>query len=94
MINTLLSLLYILGAYYFVDVMFDETLKQFLEADSSLSVYVSFSKWYLMCVCVCEIQVPLVPFVPGASILLNVFLMMKLSPLTWLRFIIWVAAGT
>ncbi|XP_026801642.3 cationic amino acid transporter 4 [Pangasianodon hypophthalmus] len=38
-------------------------------------------------------QVPLVPFVPGASILLNVFLMMKLSPLTWLRFAIWVAAG-
>ncbi|KAK3540020.1 hypothetical protein QTP70_022815 [Hemibagrus guttatus] len=38
-------------------------------------------------------QVPLVPFVPGASILLNVFLMMKLSPLTWLRFTIWVAAG-
>ncbi|XP_027023837.1 cationic amino acid transporter 4 [Tachysurus fulvidraco] len=38
-------------------------------------------------------QVPLVPFVPGVSILLNVFLMMKLSPLTWLRFTIWVAAG-
>ncbi|KAI7797553.1 cationic amino acid transporter 4 [Triplophysa rosa] len=38
-------------------------------------------------------QVPLVPFIPGFSILLNVFLMLKLSPLTWIRFIIWVAAG-
>ncbi|XP_035391913.1 cationic amino acid transporter 4 [Electrophorus electricus] len=38
-------------------------------------------------------QVPLVPFIPGLSILLNVFLMMKLSPLTWIRFTIWVAAG-
>ncbi|XP_037392185.1 cationic amino acid transporter 4 [Pygocentrus nattereri] len=38
-------------------------------------------------------QVPLVPFVPGASILLNVFLMLKLSALTWLRFTIWLAAG-
>ncbi|XP_051509600.1 cationic amino acid transporter 4 [Myxocyprinus asiaticus] len=38
-------------------------------------------------------QVPLVPFIPGFSILLNVFLMLKLSPLTWIRFTIWVAAG-
>ncbi|KAI5094649.1 cationic amino acid transporter 4, partial [Silurus meridionalis] len=38
-------------------------------------------------------QVPLVPLIPGVSILTNVFLMMKLSPLTWLRFTIWVAAG-
>ncbi|XP_030621506.1 cationic amino acid transporter 4 [Chanos chanos] len=38
-------------------------------------------------------QVPWVPFVPGASILLNVFLMLKLSPLTWIRFTVWVAAG-
>ena len=42
----------------------------------------------------CVLQVPLVPFVPGASILLNVFLMLKLSALTWLRFTIWLAAGT
>ncbi|KAG7480633.1 hypothetical protein MATL_G00058310 [Megalops atlanticus] len=38
-------------------------------------------------------QVPLVPFIPGASILLNIFLMLKLSPLTWVRFAIWLAAG-
>ncbi|XP_056585483.1 cationic amino acid transporter 4 [Triplophysa dalaica] len=38
-------------------------------------------------------QVPLVPFIPGFSILLNVLLMLKLSPLTWIRFIIWLAAG-
>ncbi|XP_023990791.1 cationic amino acid transporter 4 [Salvelinus sp. IW2-2015] len=38
-------------------------------------------------------QVPLVPFIPGASILMNVFLMLKLSPMTWIRFTVWVAAG-
>ncbi|XP_010893386.1 cationic amino acid transporter 4 [Esox lucius] len=38
-------------------------------------------------------QVPLVPFVPAASILLNVFLMLKLTPMTWIRFTVWVAAG-
>ncbi|XP_028853023.1 cationic amino acid transporter 4 [Denticeps clupeoides] len=38
-------------------------------------------------------QVPLVPLIPGLSILLNVFLMLKLSPLTWVRFTVWVAAG-
>ncbi|XP_073723745.1 cationic amino acid transporter 4 [Misgurnus anguillicaudatus] len=38
-------------------------------------------------------QVPLVPIIPGFSILLNVFLMLKLSPLTWIRFTVWVAAG-
>lgn len=38
-------------------------------------------------------KVPLVPFTPGASILLNVFLMMKLSYLTWIRFTVWIAAG-
>lgn len=39
-------------------------------------------------------QVPLVPLTPGASILINVFLMMKLSFLTWIRFTIWIAIGT
>ncbi|XP_029020059.1 cationic amino acid transporter 4 [Betta splendens] len=38
-------------------------------------------------------QVPLVPLTPGASILINVFLMMKLSPLTWIRFTVWIAVG-
>jgi hypothetical protein len=35
----------------------------------------------------------LVPFIPAASILMNVFLMLKLSPMTWVRFTVWVAAG-
>ena len=39
------------------------------------------------------LQVPLVPLVPGLSILMNVFLMLKLSPLTWVRFAIWIAIG-
>ncbi|CAL8294920.1 cationic amino acid transporter 4 [Gadus morhua] len=38
-------------------------------------------------------QVPLVPLVPGLSILMNVFLMLKLSALTWVRFAIWIAIG-
>ncbi|KAM7018443.1 cationic amino acid transporter 4 [Tautogolabrus adspersus] len=38
-------------------------------------------------------QVPLVPLTPGASILINVFLMMKLSSLTWVRFAVWIAIG-
>ncbi|CAG5921244.1 cationic amino acid transporter 4 [Menidia menidia] len=38
-------------------------------------------------------QVPLVPLTPGASILLNVFLMMKLSVLTWIRFTVWIGIG-
>ncbi|XP_018524393.1 cationic amino acid transporter 4 [Lates calcarifer] len=38
-------------------------------------------------------QVPLVPLTPSASILFNVFLMMKLSPLTWIRFTVWIAIG-
>ncbi|XP_061586780.1 cationic amino acid transporter 4 [Cololabis saira] len=38
-------------------------------------------------------QVPLVPLTPGASILINVFLMMKLSLATWIRFAVWIAVG-
>ncbi|XP_070689390.1 cationic amino acid transporter 4 [Pempheris klunzingeri] len=38
-------------------------------------------------------QVPLVPLTPGASILINVFLMMKLSALTWIRFTVWIVVG-
>ncbi|XP_012710203.2 cationic amino acid transporter 4 [Fundulus heteroclitus] len=38
-------------------------------------------------------QVPLVPLTPAASILFNVFLMMKLSLLTWIRFTVWIAIG-
>ncbi|XP_047237540.1 cationic amino acid transporter 4 [Girardinichthys multiradiatus] len=38
-------------------------------------------------------QVPLVPLIPGASILFNVFLMMKLNLLTWIRFTVWIAIG-
>ncbi|KAK7933853.1 hypothetical protein WMY93_004749 [Mugilogobius chulae] len=38
-------------------------------------------------------QVPLVPLIPGASILVNVFLMMKLSAMTWVRFAVWIGIG-
>ncbi|CAK6973086.1 probable cationic amino acid transporter [Scomber scombrus] len=36
---------------------------------------------------------PCVPFVPAAAILVNSYLMLKLSPLTWTRFIIWCIIG-
>nr|XP_044631625.1 LOW QUALITY PROTEIN: cationic amino acid transporter 4-like [Equus asinus] len=38
-------------------------------------------------------QVPMVPLIPAASILLNVFLMLHLSSLTWLRFSVWLLIG-
>ncbi|XP_075996381.1 putative cationic amino acid transporter [Genypterus blacodes] len=36
---------------------------------------------------------PCVPFVPAAAILVNAYLMLKLSPLTWARFTIWCFIG-
>ncbi|XP_058013969.1 cationic amino acid transporter 4 [Ahaetulla prasina] len=38
-------------------------------------------------------QLPLVPLTPALSIFINLFLMLKLSYLTWLRFSIWLVAG-
>lgn len=38
-------------------------------------------------------QIPLVPLTPALSILLNICLMLKLSYLTWLRFIFWLLVG-
>ncbi|CAL8311309.1 unnamed protein product [Merluccius merluccius] len=36
---------------------------------------------------------PCVPFVPVAAILVNSYLMLKLSPLTWIRFTVWCIIG-
>lgn len=36
---------------------------------------------------------PCVPFVPAAAILVNSYLMLKLSPLTWARFMVWCFIG-
>ncbi|XP_068142884.1 cationic amino acid transporter 2 isoform X1 [Drosophila tropicalis] len=38
-------------------------------------------------------KVPLVPWLPGISILINIYLMIKLDILTWVRFSIWIAIG-
>ncbi|XP_053209004.1 high affinity cationic amino acid transporter 1-like isoform X2 [Panonychus citri] len=38
-------------------------------------------------------QVPWVPFIPIISIFINVYLMMKLSVITWVRFAVWMAIG-
>jgi hypothetical protein len=39
------------------------------------------------------IQVPLVPLVPYLSVCMNVYLMVQLDYLTWVRFIIWLIVG-
>ncbi|XP_026327234.1 high affinity cationic amino acid transporter 1-like [Hyposmocoma kahamanoa] len=38
-------------------------------------------------------SVPLVPWLPGISILINVYLMLNLDYVTWIRFAVWIAAG-
>lgn len=38
-------------------------------------------------------KVPLVPWLPGISILINVYLMLRLNSATWVRFAIWIAIG-
>ncbi|KAI4500245.1 hypothetical protein M0802_004662 [Mischocyttarus mexicanus] len=40
-----------------------------------------------------KFQVPMVPLIPGLSILFNVGLMFHLSLLTWLRFFVWMIVG-
>uniref|UniRef100_A0A915IHW7 Cationic amino acid transporter C-terminal domain-containing protein n=1 Tax=Romanomermis culicivorax TaxID=13658 RepID=A0A915IHW7_ROMCU len=37
--------------------------------------------------------VPLVPYFPAASMLFNIFLMVNLDPITWVRFLVWMALG-
>nr|XP_057927604.1 cationic amino acid transporter 4 [Doryrhamphus excisus] len=70
---------------------------------SFATLLVIFSLAYVICLALIWVhepqtnaktfQVPVVPLIPGASILINVFLMMKLSPLTWIRFTVWIAIG-
>ncbi|KAM9330830.1 cationic amino acid transporter 4 [Gastrophryne carolinensis] len=38
-------------------------------------------------------QVPFVPLTPALSVLLNVYLMLKLNYMTWVRFSVWLAVG-
>lgn len=38
-------------------------------------------------------KVPFVPWVPGFSLLINIYLMIKLDIMTWIRFSIWIAIG-
>ena len=38
-------------------------------------------------------KVPLVPFLPILSIFINLYLMLKLSPATWVRFTVWMSTG-
>lgn len=43
--------------------------------------------------CQLSFKVPLVPWLPGFSILINIYLMIKLDIMTWVRFCIWIAVG-
>lgn len=38
-------------------------------------------------------RVPLVPALPCLSVFINLYLMMKLSLQTWIRFFVWLAVG-
>lgn len=38
-------------------------------------------------------SVPLVPWLPGLSILINVYLMTMLDVMTWVRFAVWIIIG-
>lgn len=38
-------------------------------------------------------KVPFVPWVPGFSLLINIYLMIKLDIMTWVRFSMWIAIG-
>lgn len=37
--------------------------------------------------------VPFTPWLPGLSIVINVYLMIKLDYMTWVRFIVWITIG-
>lgn len=38
-------------------------------------------------------SVPLIPWLPGLSILVNIYLMMLLDYMTWVRFAVWIGIG-
>lgn len=38
-------------------------------------------------------SVPCVPWIPGISVLINIYLMTMLDVMTWIRFAVWIALG-
>ncbi|XP_074655740.1 high affinity cationic amino acid transporter 1-like [Tubulanus polymorphus] len=41
----------------------------------------------------CNFMTPALPFLPCCALFVNVYLMLKLSPFTWVRFIVWMTIG-
>ena len=39
-------------------------------------------------------KIPFVPPLPLASVMINMYLMVTLSPATWIRFAVWMTIGT
>lgn len=92
------TLLVIFGVVYVLSMMLiwvhePQTNRKTFQVSSPIiytQEHLQVNKPVQLCGCV---KVPLVPLTPAVSILINVFLMMKLSYLTWIRFTVWIAVG-
>jgi len=72
----------------------------------TLIISISSATWFLFIICahnqlkiddndqgVKTFNVPFVPILPYICIIVNIFLMIKLEPMTWIRLVIWIIVG-